>query len=425
MKIQGEPNTERAILFILLLNSIAVVKMASMHSKNNSNTDITQPEQDACVRSTAADAILSKCSAVNKGYFDDPYVHFFAPTKGVKRAPLINRGYYARFKAVDTIIRRFLSVQNGQKKHQIVVLGAGVDTLFFRLATGDANSNNNNITIFDLDFEQVCKKKIDIVRKTKELAELAKENPNFVNELKEGQSDAAAIGTHGEHDNYNNATEFHGKNYHIVPADLRNIDLVEKQLIRCGIDFNVPTLFLSECVLIYMHHEHSNDVIKFAGKKFPTSVFVTYEQILPNTRFGSVMVNNIKRRGCPLQSIHQYPNCISLKNRYEKLGYRMANVLDMNQVYYQYLDPKDVSRIQRLELFDELEEWHLIQGHYSIAVAINDLVDCHNSTELYDDEQNLKPKVKEIRGDNHIIKNAIGFALKDVKVPSFFNKYVD
>ena len=117
-----------------------------------------------------------------------------------------------------------------------------------------------------------------------------------------------------------------------------------------------------------------------------------------------------------------------------KLGYKMASVLDMNQVYYQYLDSKDVSRIQRLELFDELEEWHLIQGHYCIAVAINDMdkvvVDDNNSNNVsYDDEGNLKPKRKN---DDQppsslmmIITNTIKFYLKEEKVPSFFNKYMD
>lgn len=28
-----------------------------------------------------------------------------------------------------------------------------------------------------------------------------------------------------------------------------------------------------------------------------------------------------------------------------------------------------MSRVERLEIFDELEEWHLIQGHYCIAYA--------------------------------------------------------
>ncbi|RVW32332.1 hypothetical protein CK203_078925 [Vitis vinifera] len=29
-------------------------------------------------------------------------------------------------------------------------------------------------------------------------------------------------------------------------------------------------------------------------------------------------------------------------------------------------------RIERLELFDEFEEWHMMQEHYCVAYAIND-----------------------------------------------------
>ena len=35
-------------------------------------------------------------------------------------------------------------------------------------------------------------------------------------------------------------------------------------------------------------------------------------------------------------------------------------------------DPADRRRIERLELFDELEEWHLIQQHYCIAIGVKD-----------------------------------------------------
>ena len=378
---------------------------------STSAKSIPQVESDACIRSTAADAILSKCSAVDKGYFDDPFVRFFAPKKGIRRAPLINRGYYARFKAIDTILDRFLSASNKEKKRQVVVLGAGVDTLYFRLSKdrkdGGDQRQDNHVTVFDLDFEQVCKKKIQIVRQNKTLAALAKES------VPENRLEEETVRSASE-------VEFHGTTYHILPADLRDLSSVESQLSKAGIDFNVPTLFLSECVLIYMEHEFSNNVIRFAANKFSTSVFVTYEQIRPNTRFGSVMVDNIRRRGCPLLSIHEYPNCVSLKRRYETLGYSNVNVLDMNQVYYNYLDAKDVSRIQRLELFDELEEWHLIQGHYSIAVAINESIDDEKSqvdsppSDGKSDLSKKKPSIAEF----------IAFVPKEEKVPSFFNKYV-
>ncbi|PHJ22061.1 leucine carboxyl methyltransferase [Cystoisospora suis] len=44
----------------------------------------------------------------------------------------------------------------------------------------------------------------------------------------------------------------------------------------------------------------------------------------------------------------------------------------MNKIYDKFIPIHDRNRIQRLELFDELEEWRLIQAHYSIAVAVKD-----------------------------------------------------
>lgn len=36
------------------------------------------------------------------------------------------------------------------------------------------------------------------------------------------------------------------------------------------------------------------------------------------------------------------------------------------------IDPVDRRRVERLEIFDEFEEWDLIQDHYCIALAVND-----------------------------------------------------
>jgi hypothetical protein len=44
----------------------------------------------------------------------------------------------------------------------------------------------------------------------------------------------------------------------------------------------------------------------------------------------------------------------------------------MDCVYRDALDPLDKARCERLELFDEFEEWHLIQEHYCIALGRND-----------------------------------------------------
>lgn len=38
-------------------------------------------------------------------------------------------------------------------------------------------------------------------------------------------------------------------------------------------------------------------------------------------------------------------------------------------MYSKFLDPSEIRRISRIEMFDEFEEWHLIQAHYCIVVA--------------------------------------------------------
>lgn len=46
-----------------------------------------------------------------------------------------------------------------------------------------------------------------------------------------------------------------------------------------GLDVSVPTLFLSECVLVYLEPEESGAVIAWAGATFPSAAFLTYEQV--------------------------------------------------------------------------------------------------------------------------------------------------
>ena len=41
----------------------------------------------------------------------------------------------------------------------------------------------------------------------------------------------------------------------------------------------------------------------------------------------------------------------------------------MIEVYNNYLDVNEKTRIEKLELFDEFEEWELIQNHYCLILA--------------------------------------------------------
>ena len=65
--------------------------------------------QDEQVQATNDDASTSKCSAVQLGYWKDPYIsHFVKPS--TRRLPEMNRGYFARVKAVESLTKQFLKV---------------------------------------------------------------------------------------------------------------------------------------------------------------------------------------------------------------------------------------------------------------------------------------------------------------------------
>jgi tRNA wybutosine-synthesizing protein 4 len=84
------------------------------------------------------------------------------------------------------------------------------------------------------------------------------------------------------------------------------------------------------------------------------------------------MVKNLEARGAPLLAIYSTPTLAAHKERLLALGWQSAFAADLNEVYRHHLDPQDRLRIEGLEMFDEFEEWHLIMGHYCVAVGVTD-----------------------------------------------------
>ena len=46
-----------------------------------------------------------------------------------------------------------------------------------------------------------------------------------------------------------------------------------------------------------------------------------------------------------------------------------SETITMNTVYDQKLDKFEKARIEKLEIFDEFEEWVLLQNHYCICIG--------------------------------------------------------
>ena len=163
---------------------------------------------------------------------DDFVKYFVGPSskkKGFRRAsPLINRGTlrdftkrrrgvsrnhvpgtFARTFAIETATRDFLRAT--EKKCQIINLGAGSSTLFWRLKS-EKVVDSSAVTFFEVDFKDTVDAKRKIIESRSELSLLTKEG------------------------------------YVLVSADLRDMKGVQKCLEDEGkLRADLPTLLISEC----------------------------------------------------------------------------------------------------------------------------------------------------------------------------------
>uniref|UniRef100_A0A0G4GPT2 [phosphatase 2A protein]-leucine-carboxy methyltransferase n=1 Tax=Chromera velia CCMP2878 TaxID=1169474 RepID=A0A0G4GPT2_9ALVE len=301
---------------------------------------------DLAVQGTTDDAALSKLSAINAGYYEDPFLKHFC-SRAARRSPLINRGYYARVAGMRKVIDLFLDAVPPGMTPQLVNLGAGLDTTFFYV---NSRCGDRPFVFFEVDFpELVARKSMTILRKEACWSVLA---PN--------KDDIPQVGGLIRTDKLR-----------MVGADLRDLQKLEGEVRGADFSPTQPTLFFCECVLVYMKGEQSDQVLRWASSLVhaPSSICI-YEQCNPDDAFGRVMVENLQSRGCALLGLKDYPSIASQRRRLRTAGWAFCRICDMNDVYDKMIDQSDVMRIQRLELFDEIEEWRLIQSHYFIAVAV-------------------------------------------------------
>jgi len=308
-----------------------------------SNVENHQLDGDEAVRSTNNDASICKKFAVQKGYWKDQYLPLFV--RNVERkTPEINRGYFARVKAITILIHNFIETTGGQC--QIVNFGAGFDTLFWKLRDDKLKVEN----FVEFDFSNVTSRKCQLIRNSRPLMEA------FINKDMNMRF---------------NKNELHSKGYHLVAADLRKLSEVESKFQECQLEKSLPTLFLFECVLVYMPIASSSGLLKLIASLFPTSYCISYEQVNMSDRFGDVMLNNLHSRGCLLSGVEA---CVSLKSQEDRFidsCWSGARALEMNQVY-RSLPRSEIERIEKIEFLDEKELLDQLLSHYCICLAWND-----------------------------------------------------
>nr|XP_046259052.1 tRNA wybutosine-synthesizing protein 4 [Scatophagus argus] len=299
--------------------------------------------RDTAVQGTNDSSVVSKVSAAAHGYFQDVFLQHLV-CKVTRRAPLINRGYYVRWRAVDHCVRRFLHVTENCPKRQILSLGAGFDSLYFRLHADEAL---DRAVVFEVDFPDVARRKAALIDSNVTLRLMLGPLLSFVT--------GPVYVSSGQ--------------YRLLGVDVREESQVEEALGGAGLDWSAPTLVLSEVVLTYMETQWSDAVISWTAKLLPQSLFVVYEQIRPHDPFGQIMQDHFLKLNSALHALRQYPDTAAQRHRFLDKGWEQCVCLDMNVFYLGLVPEEERCRVEKLEPFDEYEEWHQKCSHYFILTA--------------------------------------------------------
>lgn len=314
---------------------------------------------DDAVNATNDDATMCKFQAVEKGYFKDNYIHSFVTSKAknvsARKAPEINRGYYARTASVTYLVEQFI---RSNRSLQIISLGAGYDSLYWRIKASldvivDEGEPKPSINYVEIDMGTVTLHKLMAIKRHPKLLD------SLTNVTFKGEG-------------------LHSDDYHLISFDLRQVDkesLRRKLFEECQLDPNKPTLCIAECVLIYMPTQDSASLINWLGSKFENLTMLNYEQCNMRDRFGDIMLENMNVRHCDLMGVDACTSLQSQETRFTSNGIKYTKIWTLSDIFNNLIAPGEIERIEKLEFLDEKELLMQLLQHYCIILASHKPID--------------------------------------------------
>ncbi|CCG82944.1 Leucine carboxyl methyltransferase [Taphrina deformans PYCC 5710] len=304
-------------------------------------------EQAAIVK-TDDDALAARASAVKLKYLEDAYIKYFV--KSVHRkAPIINRGTYVRTRAIDQVVDHFLGEDFAETGgRQIISLGAGSDTRFFRLATHALEKHGSiPFRYHEIDFSDVCQRKAMTMTMKPGLRDILNR-----------QADAPTVDAR--------RGSIYSQAYNLHPLDLA--DMPEPGTMLTNMRADLPTLVISEVCLIYLDPAAAERVLTWT-RGFPAAALVIYEPIQGTDAFGRMMIRNLAARGLQLKTLERYDTLAKQRSRLLDAGFSHAQSCTMNDVYENWIPASERERLAALEMLDEVEEWIMLAEHYCVALG--------------------------------------------------------
>ncbi|WWD16185.1 hypothetical protein CI109_100610 [Kwoniella shandongensis] len=381
-----------------------------------------RPDPDDAIRLTDDDAASSRLSATNAGYLPDPFVsllykprlsstdaqaHVHAGGIGggpsSRKPPLINVGTHHRTRGIDLLIDKFLDQnQGGGAEKQIVSLGAGSDTRFWRLMSRAQPPSLAKYV--EIDFPHLTSPKAQRIARSRKLSQyLTKPKSTSPRTTSDSLTTPMTMAppnptatTTPPFTISQGGTSLQSQNYLLLPLDLRpspssssssssnnnnneqTISEILTSTLLPHLDPTLPTLFLAECLFPYMPPGDSEAVISWFGNEFERCVGVVYEMVGLGDSFGNVMKRNLASRNLSIPGSIPFTTPQSQADRFlashsdsgsgsTPSRFTEAGAKTLWQVREECIDPNELHRISKLEFLDEIEELRLVLEHYVIA----------------------------------------------------------
>jgi len=321
--------------------------------------------------------------------------------------PIIKRGTHARVCVMDRAISTFLKMidEEGDAASsacQVVILGAGKDTSYFRYRNGnlmgmvneeDETTTGGKITRqqpqrrvprpnpmqnstsqrqvhwYEVDHVSVVTEKASVIRKSSLLKPfcplLVKTESGYESGGTSGGFGSLSAGLMSSSSSSSSPT------FRLVGHDLRESPKI--LLEKLNLNPTLPTLFIMECVSMYIPITESKSLLQALSVSSDTVYIACYEPIVGSgDPFGQVMERNLLKKGIAS------PECCLLQTRtlqdqLTKLvdceGFVRAVGCNMWSAYETIVTAAQRKRANQSEFMDEYEEWILIMQHYCLVVA--------------------------------------------------------
>ena len=362
---------------------------------------------------TSDDALWSKWEAARWGYVEDGFVEAMAAGQGDGEGsrrrlgeerrprpdgresgadvwrrthpdPIMHRGTYARITAIRRLCEWFLWGEVDAELHppnadgrcrrsrrRIVSFGAGLDTLPLVLLQANRQRSERREGAAQVEFVE-----LDMAELVADKARRIVSNAMLRDAVQYGTAD-------GDEPSSPSLIALSTDGYQLIAADLRDASSLRDAMAAAGVggdarDRDVPTLFLLECVLVYLTPEACEQLLHFlASLGLRRVAYVRYDPLGLQDAFGSQMVRNLEERGVPLHGLSAAPSVEHLVQQAQQVVRAAsgsaavhATGLDMWEVYHTLMqDIAERKRVESLEWLDEIEQFALLMRHYALVWA--------------------------------------------------------